>query len=184
VTASYQGWRAGRRVAGLLAARRPVLGGATPTGKSRGCGVAGAGVYNPRLDSTRLAPFSSIRQVAVLNPLSSEYPLLLKLGEGGALHFYTRVAAYVRDTYYVSVGESTSWRRRTGGHPCAQFLALNLHSVLSPLRHVEGPPPCTTSSSLASAHFAAASRAQAAGVYISPFVLQEKYLLSVEAIYL
>jgi len=135
VTASYQGWRAGRRVAGLLAARRPVLGGATPTGKSRGCGVAGAGVYNPRLDSTRLAPFSSICQVAVLNPLSSEYPLLLKLGEGGALHFYTSVAAYVRDTYNVPVGESTSWRRRTGGHPCAQF------TCPQPPQCIKPPPP-------------------------------------------
>jgi len=32
--------------------------------------------------------------------------LLLKLGEGDTLHFYARVAVYIRDAYYVSVGEA------------------------------------------------------------------------------
>jgi len=50
---------------------------------------------------------SPVHQVAVLNPpLRLKYPPFLKLGEGGALHFYARVAVYIRNTYYVPIGKA------------------------------------------------------------------------------
>jgi len=106
----------------------------TPTGKSRGYGVAGAGVYNPRLHSTKLAPFCLYAKSGA-QPPSLEYPLLLSPAER-AIYFYKRVAT----ARHVPIGgaQSTSCGERRGSplHPTHLSLASTVY-FKPPL-----PPPC------------------------------------------
>jgi len=62
--------------------------------------------------------------VAVLKPPLPGVSTSSKLGGGNALHFYTRVAVYIRGTYYVPVGKAGSPIHlvavEEGGRPYAQ----------------------------------------------------------------
>lgn len=80
--------------------------GAPSASQSRSRGGSGRGLRLPyhRLNLTNLLLACMPSNGSI--PLSAGYPLLLKFGEGYTLHFYTRVAVYIRDTYYVSVGEA------------------------------------------------------------------------------